>query len=222
MPGRPADQPGVRNTAALVGLEQRALGFGVSEQRGRFARTQDVAVGVVLAHGAIVSAALGCGQQALLDGGPDALRHHVARRAAVDDDAALGLAFREPEIGLAQSLVKFDRLRLEAVGRALAAPALGARQSDRRRNVEDEGEIGHGRADRHAFEAANELLSTLPSDALIDARGIDEAVADHPFAVDQRRANGRAHVIVARGREQDRLGLRRRAAWRRRTREYGG
>ncbi len=110
-------------------------------------------------------------------------------------------------IGAAQRLMKFDRLRLEAVGRALAAPALGARQADRRRHVEDEGEIGHGGADRHAFEAADQLGVDLAERALIDAGGIDEAVADHPFAVHQRRPDRRAHVIVARGREQDRLGL---------------
>src|SRR5664279_89526 len=57
--------------------------------------------------------------QALLDGGPDALRHHVARRASVDDDAALRLLIGERAIGRAQRLMKFDRLALEAVGCAL-------------------------------------------------------------------------------------------------------
>ena len=62
----------------------------------------------------------------------------------------------------------------------------------------------------------------LAERALIDAGGIDEAVADHPFAGLQRRPDGVAHVIVARGREQDRLGLRARAAWRCRTTGCGG
>ena len=103
--------------------------------------------------------------------------------------------------------MKFDRLRLEAVGRALAAPAFGARQADRRRNVEQECKIGHGGADRHAFEAADQLGVDFAERALIDAGGIDEAVADHPFAGLQRRPDGGAHVIVARGCKQDRLGF---------------
>src|SRR5438445_8725716 len=34
---RPSDQPGVRNTPAAVGIQQRRLGFAMSEQRGSFA-----------------------------------------------------------------------------------------------------------------------------------------------------------------------------------------
>ena len=54
---RPADQPGMRNAAAFVGIEQRALGFAMPEQRAGFARMADVAVGLVIAHGVVVSAA---------------------------------------------------------------------------------------------------------------------------------------------------------------------
>ena len=52
------------------------------------------------------------------------------RRAARGVDqrrSAWARAAREREIGVAQLLVKFDRLRLEAVGRALAAPLACAR-----------------------------------------------------------------------------------------------
>ncbi len=37
-PCRPPDQPGVRNTPAAVGIQQRRLGLAMSEQRGSFAR----------------------------------------------------------------------------------------------------------------------------------------------------------------------------------------
>ncbi len=55
--GRAADQPGVRNAAAFVGIEQRALGLVMSEQRAGFARAQNVDVGLVVAHGAVVAVA---------------------------------------------------------------------------------------------------------------------------------------------------------------------
>ena len=40
--GRAADQPGMRNAAAFVGIEQRALGLGMAEQRRGLARPQHV------------------------------------------------------------------------------------------------------------------------------------------------------------------------------------
>ena len=54
--------------------------------------------------------------QALFDGRPNAICHDLARRAPVDDDAALGFGFDDGDVGLAQFLMKLDRLRLETVG----------------------------------------------------------------------------------------------------------
>src|SRR6185312_16086890 len=54
--GRAADQPGVGNAAALVTLQQRALGVGMAEQFDCFTRVQDLGVvGIVVAHGATAS-----------------------------------------------------------------------------------------------------------------------------------------------------------------------
>ncbi len=50
-PGRPADQPGVRQPSRAIGVEQRALGLGVAVERGGRARRQHFAGIVVgLAH----------------------------------------------------------------------------------------------------------------------------------------------------------------------------
>ena len=57
--GRPADQPGVCNPAAFVGIEERAFGIFMAEQHGRFARQLGVTVisaGLIVTHGATVSA----------------------------------------------------------------------------------------------------------------------------------------------------------------------
>ena len=61
--------------------------------------------------------------------------------------------------------------------------------------------------DRDALKAADQTLVDVAERALIDARGIDEAVADHPGSGFNRRQDRIAHMIVARRREQDRLGF---------------
>ena len=104
--------------------------------------------------------------------------------------------------------MELDRFRLEAVRRAGPAPALRARKADRRRHVEQECHVRLGVvADRDALEAANELGVDPAERALIDARGIDEAVADDPAAGLKRGQNGVAHMIVTRRGEQEGLCL---------------
>ena len=63
-------------------------------------------------------------------------------------------------------------------------------------------------ADRHALEAANDAGVDVAQGALIDARGVDEAVADDPFAALERRDNHGADMVIARRGEQDGLDLR--------------
>ena len=208
--GRPADQPGMRHAPALVARQQRLLGFGVAEQRRGLARQPDVLL--ARAHGAALSAALsvgrarsGCRRSETCFQMRSATTSRGGRPSIMHDAARL--LMRQRAIGAAQFLVKLDRLGFEAVGGAARAPARGARQADGCRHVEHEGQVRHGGADGDALEPADQLSVDLAERALIDAGGIDEAVADHPFAVDQRRPDHVAHVIVARGREQDGLGL---------------
>ena len=107
--------------------------------------------------------------------------------------------------------MKFHVLRLEAVGLGLAAAQFYAFEAELDRHVEHQSEVGREIADRHALEALDQPLIDLAEDALIDARGIGEAVADHPFAGIERRQDRASHVIVARRRKQHRLDVR--AEW---------
>ena len=70
----------------------------------------------------------------------------------------------------AQVLVEFDRLRLEAVSLVVAAPGFRACEAVGGGHIENEGEVRHGRADCHPFEAADELHVDFAEDALIGAR----------------------------------------------------
>ena len=123
------------------------------------------------------------------------------------NDTALRLFGRERTIGLAKFFVKLHRLRLEPVGDFLSAPALGPRQADLGRHVEDERQVGHCRPHGHPFKAADQALVDVSERPLIDACRIDKAVADHPGAGLNRRQDDISHMVVAGGGEQDRLGL---------------
>ncbi len=63
-------------------------------------------------------------------------------------------------------------------------------------------------ADRDPFESLDQPLIDLAENALIDAGGIGETIADHPCAGIERRQDGGSHVIVARGGKQHRFGVR--------------
>src|SRR3974377_686942 len=75
-------------------------------------------------------------------------------------------------------------------------------------HIDEEGQTRHGGAYRDALEAADQHGVHLAERALIDTSGIDEAVAEHPFTGKQRRPDGLAHVIIARGGEEDRFRFR--------------
>jgi hypothetical protein len=102
--------------------------------------------------------------------------------------------------------VERQRLVLEAVDRLGAPAAGGARQAGLGRQVEEEREVGHGVADHQALEAADQLGVDPAQRALVDAGRIDEAVAHHPLGLIEGRPDGGADVVVARRREQQRLG----------------
>ncbi|GCC49462.1 hypothetical protein chiPu_0033995, partial [Chiloscyllium punctatum] len=89
----------------------------------------------------------------------------------------------------------------------VAAARGGALQSDLDRHIEDEGQIGLEIADRHALHRVDQFGRHLPELALIGARRIEEAVAQHPDALVERRQDHRADVVVARRGKQQRLGL---------------
>ena len=81
---------------------------------------------------------------------------------------------------------------------------------------------GNEIADGDPFEALDQAPVDLAERALIDAGGIGEAVAHHPFAGGERRLDGAADMVVARGGEQHRFGVRAQAAWPRRRAARGG
>ena len=108
--------------------------------------------------------------QPVLDSRPDPVRYDIARRAAIDHDAALRLRCGERPIRPAQLLMKFHRFCLEPVSLGLTAPALGARQSNLRGHVENECQFGQRLPNGHAFQAADQPLIDISEGALIDAR----------------------------------------------------
>ena len=83
-----------------------------------------------------------------------------------------------------------------------------ARHADVDRDIEHDGEIGHQVADGHALESADQAMIHCAENALIDARRIHKAIADHPFAGFERRQDRALHMIVARGGKQHGLDIR--------------
>ena len=118
--------------------------------------------------------------------------------------------------------MKFHVLRFEPVGRGVAAAQRPALERHIDRHVEDEREVGQEIADGDPLEALDQAPVDLAERALIDAGGIGEAVAHHPFAGGKRRLDGAADMVFARRREQHGFGVRARAAWRRPTAARGG
>ena len=62
---RAADQPGVRNPAALVGIEQRGLFLPVPKQHGRFARMGrgNLGLGLTWAHAVVARLSAGAAKK---------------------------------------------------------------------------------------------------------------------------------------------------------------
>src|SRR5579863_10593748 len=92
--------------------------------------------------------------------------------------------------------MKFNVLGLEAVGLGFAAAQLDPLQSQFDRYVEDQSEVSRQIADRNPLQALDEPLIDLAQDALINARGIGKAVANHPFTGTERGQDGTLHMIV--------------------------
>src|SRR5215831_6479999 len=116
------------------------------------------------------------GMQAFPHDRPDAVRHDVAWRSAIDDDAASWFLACQRPIGLAKFFMKLNRLRLKAIGGILSASASSPRQPDLRGHIQDESEFRKCRADGNALKAPDQALVDVAHHALIRARRIDEAV----------------------------------------------
>jgi len=87
-----------------------------------------------------------------------------------------------------------------------ASSRRGPGQPDLGRHVEDEGQIRLRRVDDDSLEARQELRLEPAVAALVGARRIGEAVAEHEGAALERRADLRLEMVAPRRREQKRLG----------------
>ena len=166
MPCGAADQPGMRNTPAAIGIEQCPFGIVMAEQGGGFARMRRRRIWFDLA-----------GAHARLAALPTSALKKRSRKAAhtlaatrrgvgigVDQHAALRLAGCDLPVCLAQFLMKSDVFRLEPVGRAAAAPRGGALHADFDGNIENDGQIGLEVADGDPLHRVeNARAPTCPS-----------------------------------------------------------
>ena len=125
MPLLAADQPGVRDAAAAVGVEQRLFGFGMAEQLARRARMRDRAIVGCRPPGSngfvLELDRRGGGIELLLHHAPDLGGDLFLRGGGVDQHAAIGLVRREREKAVAQPFMKRQRLAFEPVGTRCAA-----------------------------------------------------------------------------------------------------
>ena len=123
-PFRSADDPGLRQLVAAIGVEQFALRRRMAEERQRLARMRRVFEAVAFRVWSLAAHCAACAVGARKRASnelPDGLGDVVDRRRRVDDAAALRLAFGDVEKGLPQLFVKAVVLALETVG-ALAPP----------------------------------------------------------------------------------------------------
>ncbi len=93
-------------------------------------------------------------------------------------------------------------LSLEPVRNGIAAPRMRAGKADLRRQIENDGQVGRGSPDSELFKALDERQVDLADDALINPRGIEKAVADHPLLRPQGRFYERVEMVGARCRKQ--------------------
>ena len=115
--------------------------------------------------------------------------------------AAQRFALCDVEKGLAALFVGFQLFLLEAVGHLAPAGAAlaGTLEADGGRQVEDDRTVGHDPVDRDALQRFDERLFEIAGNALIDAGGIHETIAQHDRAGGKRRADDLFDMVAARG-----------------------
>ena len=87
----------------------------------------------------------------------------------------------------------------------LPCPSAGALQADIGREVENEGDIGHGCADGNALERCHQRRLDIAGDALIHTGGIDEAVAENDIATGKRWPDHAIQMIGTGSGKQERF-----------------
>src|SRR3954451_3368329 len=95
-------------------------------------------------------------EKAFFDHGPDGFRDFARRTSGIDDDAAIGFGFCDPQEGPPQSLMEIDVLALEPVGRGIGPPRRSPCEPHGDRQVENESEIWPRLADGDALERTDQ------------------------------------------------------------------
>ncbi len=166
---------------------------------------RDLLLGLAGAHA--VLAAFGNGEQMIAQRGPDLGGDRVGIGIGVDQHAALRIVGCDLPVGVAQILMELDVFGLEPVRRAAAAAGGGALQADLDGDVEDDGQVRLEIADGDPLHGVEHAGRDLPQPALIGPRRIRKAVAQHPGPLAERGLDHGAHMVVARGGKQQRLGV---------------
>ena len=128
----------------------------------------------------------------------------VGGERAVDHEVALRVALGHREVVRADRVVEGVLLGLEpVVDVAAPAPAL------LRRDVDDDGQVGHQVVDRPHVEVVDLLGAEVAPRALVGHRRVGVAVGQHHLAAVERRPDQLVDVVGLVGGEQQRLGARR-------------
>ena len=106
---------------------------------------------------------------------------------SVHHDDALGVALGDLVVAAGDRALELDSLLLEAVGLAFTPHCIiGV-------DPEQDRELGHNVARRHAADLVGALHAQPPCRALVGDRGVREAVRDHvPAGLEGARRAGRA------------------------------
>ncbi len=147
-------------------------------------------------------------RQARRDGLADRGLDRIGIAARVDHRAALRLGPGDRQEGVAQPGVEVEGLGLEPVGRpAPSAPARGrAGEAGLGGEVEDQGQVGPGRADDDPLQGGDDARIEAARGALVGPGRVDEAVAQHGLAAAERRADQPVEMVDPGGAEQQGLG----------------